>query len=73
MEYKSAARALIKKQQRAVIACIITLQTKHFFRKESNQLAEFVLINSKLRAQNPLIYHAEVPLALYSDDSPARS
>ena len=27
-------------------------------------------MNNNLRAQNPLIYHAEVLLALYIDDSP---
>ena len=70
MEYKPAARALIKMKQRTPITWIITLQTKHLFRGESNKLAEFVLTKENLRAQNPLIYHAEVPLTLYRDDSP---
>ena len=43
---------------------------KHFFRGESNQLVEFVLMKNNLRARNPLIYHTEVLLALYIDDSP---
>ena len=51
MEYKPAARALIKRQQRAAIAWIITLQTRHLFRGESNQLAEFFLMKNNLRAQ----------------------
>ena len=49
MDCKPAARALIKRQQRAVIAWIITLQMKHFFRGESNQLAEFVQMKNNLR------------------------
>ena len=69
MEYKPAERALIKRQQRAAIAWIITLQTRNFFRGESNQLAEFVLMKNNLFARNPLICHAEVPLTLYIDDS----
>ena len=69
MEYKPAAQALIKRQQRSTITWIITLQTKHFFHGESNQLAEFVLMKNNPHARNPLIYHAEVPLALYRDDS----
>ena len=70
MEYKPAERVLIKNQQRAAIAWIITLQMKHLFRRESNQLAEFFIIKNNLHAQNPLIYHAEMPLTLHSDDSP---
>ena len=69
MEYKPVARVLIKNQQRAAIAWIITLQTKHFFRIESNQLAEFVIMKKNLCAKNPLICHAEVPFALYRYDS----
>ena len=69
MEYKPTTRVLIKNQQREAIAWIITLQTKHFFLGESNQLAEFVLMKNNLGAQNTLIYHAEVPLSLYIDDS----
>ena len=69
MEYKPEARALIKKQQRAAITWIITLQLKYFFCGESNQMVEFVTMKNNLRAWNPLIYHAEVPLALYRDDS----
>ena len=57
MEYKPAARALIISHKRAAITWIITPQTKHFFRGESNQLAEFVLTKNNLRAQNTLIYH----------------
>ena len=70
LEYKPTAQALIKNQQRAAIAWIITLQTKHYFRGESNQLAEFVIMNNNLRARNPLIYHAEMPLALYRKYDP---
>ena len=70
MEYKPAARVLIKSQQRAAIAWIITLKTKHFFRRGSNQLAEFVQMKNNHRAQNTLIYHAEVSLALYRYDYP---
>ena len=70
VEYKPVARALIKRYQRASITWIITLQTKRFFRRESNQLAEFVLMKNNLRAQNPLIYHSELTLTLYKDDSP---
>ena len=33
-------------------------------------MSEFLLTNNNLRVQNPLIYHAEVPLTLYRDDSP---
>ena len=69
MEYKPAVRVLIKRHQRAAIAWIVTLQKKHFFCGESNQLAEFVLMKNSLRAQNPLIYHAEVPISLYRYDS----
>ena len=69
MEYKPAARALIKRQQRAAIARIITLQTKHLFRGESNQLAGFMLMKNNIRARNPLLYNAEVPLDLYRYDS----
>ena len=69
MEYKPAAQALIKIQQRAAIAWIIALQKKHFFCRECNQLAGFVIMKNNLRGRNPLIYHAEVLLALYRDDS----
>ena len=58
MEYKHAARELIKIQQREAIVWIITLQTKNFFPRESNKLAEFMLMKNNLRTQNPLIYHA---------------
>ena len=58
MEYKPVARALIKIHQREAIAWIITLQAKNFFRGESNQLAEILLMKNDLRARNPLIYHA---------------
>ena len=72
MEYNPAAQVLIKRQQRAAIACTITLQTKHFSLGESNQFSEFVLMKNNLRAQNPLIYHAEVTITLYIEDySPA--
>ena len=70
MEYKPAARALIISHKRAAITWIITPQTKHFFRGESNQLAEFVLTKNNLRAQNTLIYHTEAPLTLYRDEYP---
>ena len=50
MEYKPAPRALVKRQQRAAIAWIISLKKKHFFRGESNQLAEFVLMKNNLCA-----------------------
>ena len=50
MEYKPASRVLVKSQQRAAIAWIIPLQKKHFFRGESNQLAEFMLMKNNLRA-----------------------
>ena len=69
MEYKPVVQALIKRQKRASIACITTLQTNHLPLGESNRLAEFVLTKSNLRAQNPLIYHAEVPISLYGEDS----
>ena len=49
MEYKIAVQALIKKQQRAAIAWIITLQKNHFFHGESNQLAEFLFMKNNLR------------------------
>ena len=32
-----------------------------------------MLMKNSLRVQNPLIYHAEVPLTLYRDDSPPSS
>ena len=69
MEYNTAAQTVIKRKQRSAIAWIITLQTKHFFCGESNLLTEFVLIKNNLRAQNILIDHAEVPIALYGGDS----
>ena len=50
MEYKHVARALIKRQQRAAIIWNIILKTKHLFREESNQLAEFVLTKNNLCA-----------------------
>ena len=53
MEYKPSARALIKKQQRVAMVWIITLQTKHFFRGESNKLAEFVIMKNNLREKIP--------------------
>ena len=62
MEYKPVARALIKKQQRAVITWIITLQTKHFFWGETIQLVKLILIKNNIRVHNPLIYHTEVPI-----------
>ena len=69
MEYKPVARVLIKNQQRAAIAWIITLKTHHVFRRGSNQLAEFVIMKKNLCAKDTLICHAEVPLALYRYDS----
>ena len=70
MEYKPASRVLVKSQQRAAIAWIIPLQKKYFFCGDYNQLAELLIMNNNFRAQNHLIYHAEVPLAIYSDYSP---
>ena len=69
MEYKQTARDLISKKQRASIAWIMTLQTKHFFRGEQDTLAEFIMMKNNIRARSPLIYHIEVPAALYEDDS----
>ena len=69
MDYKSASWALIRRQQRAAIAWIITLQTKYFFHGETIQLAEFFLMNNNICAHNPLIYHSEVPITLYGEDS----
>ena len=69
MEYKPAARDLIGQKQRASIAWIITLQTKHFFRGEKDTLAEFIMMKNNIRARSPLIYHIEVPTALYQDDT----
>ena len=43
---------------------------KHFFRGETNLLAEFVPIKNNISDRNPLIYHAEVPIALYGEDFP---
>ena len=57
MEYKPAARELTKRKKRAAITWTITLQTKYFFRGESNQLAEFLLMKNNIHAQNPLVYH----------------
>ena len=70
MEYKPATQGLIKSQQRAAITWIITLQMKHFFRGESNQLTELILMKNNLLAKNPMIYQAEVPLTLYRYDPP---
>ena len=56
MECNPAVQALIKSQQRAAIAWIITLQTKHLFCREFNKLAEFFLMNNNLRAKNPLTF-----------------
>ena len=57
VEYKPAVQALIKRQQRAATACIITIQTNQFFCGGTSQLSEFVLMKNNLRARNPLIYH----------------
>ena len=70
MKYKPEARALIKKQQSSTIPLITTLQTKHFFRGETDLLSGFVLMKNHIRDRNPLIYHAEVPIALYGEDFP---
>ena len=43
------------------------LQTKHFFRAETDQLAEFILMKNNIHARNPFILHAEVPTALYEE------
>ena len=69
MEYKPSARLLISSKQRASMAWIITLQTKHFFRGESDLLASFTVMKHNIRAKNPLIYHAETPSALYNEPS----
>ena len=66
--YIPAARAPIKRKQRASIAWIITHQTTNFFRGETNQLAEFFVKKNNLRVHNPFIYHAEVSIALYGED-----
>ena len=68
MEYKTAAQALIKRQYRANIVLIITIQTNNFFRGKINQLSELVLTKKNICAHNPLIYHAEVPIGLYGED-----
>ena len=67
--YRPAAQAFIKRIQRASIEWIINHQNTHFFRGETNQLAEFFLMKNNLRACNPLIYHAELPITLYGEDS----
>ena len=69
MEYKPSARLLISSKQRASMAWIITLQTKHFFRGETDLLASFTVMKHNIRAKNPLIYHAETPSALYNESS----
>ena len=38
-DYKPVVRSIIKKKQRAAIEFIITLKTKHFFHRETKQLA----------------------------------
>ena len=48
MEYKPMVRDLISKKQRASIAWIITLQTKHFFRREQDALAEFIMMKNNI-------------------------
>ena len=69
MEYKPTAHDLISKKQRASIAWIVTLQTKHFFRGEQDALAEFIMMKNNIRARSPLIYHIKVPAALYDKDT----
>lgn len=73
MEYKPSARLLISKKQRASMAWIMTLQTKHFFRGETDLLASFSVMKHNLRAKNPLIYHAETPSALYEEKTDTTS
>ena len=67
MEYKPSARLLISSKQQEFMAWIITLQTKHFFRGETDLLASFSVMKHNIRAKNPLIYHAETQSALYED------
>ena len=67
MEYKPSTRELISNKQRASIAWILTLQTKHFFRGEKDLLASFTVMKHNIRAKNLLIYHAETPSALYEE------
>ena len=67
--YRPAAQAFIKRIQRASIEWIINHQNTHFFRGETNQLAEFFLMKNNLRARNLLIYHAELPITLYGEES----
>ena len=69
MEYKPSARDLISKKQRASMAWIIRLQTKHFFRGEKDTLAEFIMMKNNIWARSPLIYHIEVPTTLYKEDT----
>ena len=69
MEYKPVARELVNRSKRSAIVWIITLQTKPFFRGESNQLAEFVIMKNNLRTEKNLIYHTEVTIDLYVKDS----
>ena len=71
MEYKLSAWGLIGQKQRASMAWIITLQTKHFFCREMDTLAEFIMMKNNIRARSPLIYHIEVPTALYKEDTKA--
>ena len=70
MEYKPAARYIIKNQQIASITWIITFRTKHLFSGEKNLLAEFFLMKNNIHACDSLIYHAEVLITLYGEYSP---
>ena len=69
MEYKPAARYIIKNQQIASITWIITFRTKHLFSGEKNLLAEFFLMKNNIHNCNSLIYHTEIPITLYGEDS----
>ena len=69
MEYKLSASDFISKKQRASVAWIIMLQTKHFFHGETDMLAEFIMMKNNIQARSPLIYHIEVPTKLYKEDT----
>ena len=45
------------------------IANKHFFRGEQDALAEFIMMKNNIQARSPLIYHIEVPAALYNKDT----
>ena len=67
VNYKQAALKSMSKKTRGSILWIVTLQTRHFFGGEASILASFQNMKNKIIANDPIIYHTDVPDKLIED------